>query len=239
MLQTRLLDSAFVALKVGGEMVYSTCTLNQFENEGVIDALEKRHPGAFEVLFQRRFWPHRDEAGGFFITRLRKVRPVEHDIPDMKELTGSPHIRHLSHAQEIALDTFSRESGLSLEGFDCFAHESDIRIFRSHPELSKLQDTFYFLRFGERIGSADGRVFTPDYILGRDFSLPGLPTFELPDDLAVNEYLTGRDIVLPEFSLLTGGTVRITHQGIPYGLGTLESETRIIKNSFPREWRRK
>lgn len=41
-LQKRLFDSAYNALKPGGIMVYSTCTLNPFENEEVINyALEK------------------------------------------------------------------------------------------------------------------------------------------------------------------------------------------------------
>ncbi len=41
-LQKKLVDSAYNALKPGGIMVYSTCTLNPFENEEVINyALEK------------------------------------------------------------------------------------------------------------------------------------------------------------------------------------------------------
>lgn len=41
-LQKRLFDSAYHALKPGGIMVYSTCTLNPFENEEVLDyALNK------------------------------------------------------------------------------------------------------------------------------------------------------------------------------------------------------
>ena len=41
-LQKKLIDSAYNALKPGGAMVYSTCTLNTFENEEVIHyALEK------------------------------------------------------------------------------------------------------------------------------------------------------------------------------------------------------
>lgn len=41
-LQKKLIDSAYHALKSGGVMVYSTCTLNTLENEEVIDyAIEK------------------------------------------------------------------------------------------------------------------------------------------------------------------------------------------------------
>lgn len=57
-LQTKLLDAAFRALKTGGELLYSTCTLNKIENEGVVHAIRERFPESFEVLFEKRFWPH-------------------------------------------------------------------------------------------------------------------------------------------------------------------------------------
>ena len=42
-LQKRLFDSAYNALKPGGIMVYSTCTLNPFENEEVINYALQKH----------------------------------------------------------------------------------------------------------------------------------------------------------------------------------------------------
>lgn len=44
--QKRLLKSAFTALKVGGTLVYSTCTINPYENEIQIDNFLKKHPNA-------------------------------------------------------------------------------------------------------------------------------------------------------------------------------------------------
>ena len=37
LLQKELIDSAFKALKPGGELVYSTCTLNREENEKIVN----------------------------------------------------------------------------------------------------------------------------------------------------------------------------------------------------------
>lgn len=48
--QAHLLHSAFSAVAPGGTLVYSTCTLNPEENEGVIEWLLKREKGNVAVL---------------------------------------------------------------------------------------------------------------------------------------------------------------------------------------------
>jgi 16S rRNA (cytosine1407-C5)-methyltransferase len=47
--QSRLLASALQAVKVGGQVVYSTCTLTPQEDEGVLAALLAQYPACFEV----------------------------------------------------------------------------------------------------------------------------------------------------------------------------------------------
>ena len=42
-LQFQLLENALISLKVWGELVYSTCTLNCLENEGVIEKLREKY----------------------------------------------------------------------------------------------------------------------------------------------------------------------------------------------------
>lgn len=75
-LQTKLLDAAFRSLKTGGELLYSTCTLNKIENEGVVNEIQSRYPESFEVLFEKRFWPHEEASGGFFVCKIRKNSPL-------------------------------------------------------------------------------------------------------------------------------------------------------------------
>lgn len=50
-LQRGLIRSGYQALKPGGSMVYSTCTIAPEENEAVVAALLKRHPEAMVVPF--------------------------------------------------------------------------------------------------------------------------------------------------------------------------------------------
>ena len=85
-LQLAILEAGAAALRPGGVLVYSTCTISPVENERVIDAfLERRDdfavdgipsdlpvwdhpsvPGFIQTL------PHRDGTDGFFIARLRR-----------------------------------------------------------------------------------------------------------------------------------------------------------------------
>jgi 16S rRNA (cytosine1407-C5)-methyltransferase len=101
--QAGLLESALGAVKVGGQVVYSTCTLSPEEDEGVLDALLHKFPGIFQVdsLDQRlggksapglladgalnfdpavrnaaRLWPQIYGTAGFFAARLTKLAPL-------------------------------------------------------------------------------------------------------------------------------------------------------------------
>ena len=76
-LQLQILNSAARCLKEGGVLVYSTCTTEEEENQGVIErfltdnkdfALEALPEG--EAMLQ--LWPQRDDADGFFICRMRR-----------------------------------------------------------------------------------------------------------------------------------------------------------------------
>lgn len=100
--QTQLLVSAIQACKIGGQIVYSTCTLAPEEDEGVLDAVLRQIPGsmeisasgermgisapgltsAYDVPFSKetakslRLWPFRLGTSGFFSAHLRKTGPV-------------------------------------------------------------------------------------------------------------------------------------------------------------------
>jgi 16S rRNA (cytosine967-C5)-methyltransferase len=84
--QARILDAAAEALRPGGVLVYSTCTISPRENERAIgEFLERRDDFAVDELpSDLPVWdhpsvpgflqtlPHRDGTDGFFIARLRR-----------------------------------------------------------------------------------------------------------------------------------------------------------------------
>ncbi|HRI36386.1 MAG TPA: RsmB/NOP family class I SAM-dependent RNA methyltransferase [bacterium] len=80
--QTRLLRAALDTLAVGGNMVYSTCTLNAMENEGVVESAIAGRMDAFRITYDHRFWPHREETGGFYICRIEKMASTRDSSKD-------------------------------------------------------------------------------------------------------------------------------------------------------------
>jgi len=100
--QKELIENAFKNLKEGGILVYSTCSLEPEENEGVISwfldkysnakALPAKLPGLktsppvmeFEgkkynkqVKHVLRIWPQDNDTEGFFVAKLQKTPPSE------------------------------------------------------------------------------------------------------------------------------------------------------------------
>lgn len=97
--QTQLLFSGLSALKPGGQLVYSTCTLSPNEDEAVVDAALKRFGSSVDVVDVRdrltipapgitsfdgvaldervgqsvRLWPNRYDTAGFFAVLLTKT----------------------------------------------------------------------------------------------------------------------------------------------------------------------
>ena len=95
--QKELIEVAFQNLKPGGEMVYSTCSLEPEENEGVVSFLLENHedaeivkvtlpglklsPAVMEFKKEKyhssvkhalRIWPQDNDTEGFFVAKLKK-----------------------------------------------------------------------------------------------------------------------------------------------------------------------
>lgn len=72
-LQGRILEAAAAALRPGGILVYSVCTISKAEGQDLVDDFLARHPG-FSLERSAQLLPHRDHTDGFFIARLRRSR---------------------------------------------------------------------------------------------------------------------------------------------------------------------
>jgi 16S rRNA (cytosine967-C5)-methyltransferase len=69
-LQRRILDAGAAAVRPGGRLVYSTCTISVPENERQIEEFVARHPDFAAAGGFLQTLPHRDHTDGFFIATL-------------------------------------------------------------------------------------------------------------------------------------------------------------------------
>ena len=81
-IQFDILTKASRLVKPGGKLVYATCSISRFENEGVVEMFESLdgfsnewRPWVFEGMGAnyRSILPHRDDSDGFFIARWRRM----------------------------------------------------------------------------------------------------------------------------------------------------------------------
>lgn len=95
--QKKLIETAFNNLKKGGTLVYSTCSLEPEENEGVVDFLINKYDNSkvedFDIDIKRgniitefegkeyskevkkclRLWPQDNDTEGFFVAKIKKI----------------------------------------------------------------------------------------------------------------------------------------------------------------------
>ncbi len=157
-LQKELLSSAIKACKVWGTIVYSTCTINPWENEWVIsyaldifwESIELEHieinnksiwitnwegkqllsdENAKKVC---RFWPHIQETGWFFIAKFRKnleLKIKDSQLPNT--LTSQLDIS--SKLQEKISKVLLNDYGIDIDPTKYFFISSQKQIYLTSP----------------------------------------------------------------------------------------------------------
>ena len=234
--QGDILDSAAVMLRPGGRLVYSTCTLNQIENEGVVEAFLHRHddfileafqlPGLCASTGMLTIYPHRVKGEGHFVALLRrkgggtavwKTEVPKACVPDKPAMK--------------ALQDFlpGAQANLLFGG--------ELRYCPDFPDLSKARGVSV-LRSGLHLGTVKGReprgrmVFIPDHAWALCNTSPDVPRVHLTEEDA-RLYQNGQVIPVDE---RVKGWVLACFAGIPLGWGKVSDG--MMKNHYPKGLRR-
>lgn len=243
--QRNLIVSAFQALKPGGVMVYSTCTLNLSENQQVchylketfgdavqFEPLDTLFDGADKALTEDGFlhvYPQIFDSEGFFVARIRKLDSVE--SPKVKKRMGKfPFNLAKSQDQQTIAKTIKADLDITLpDDSEVWLRDKEVWLFPA-----KLRNLLGEIRF-QRIGIKLAEQHKKGYRWQHE-AIMSLATGDETVALALTseqakEWFMGRDI-RPE-DLSGKGEVIVTYRDYPIGIGKWVGNR--IKNGLPRE----
>ena len=243
--QRDLIDSAFHALRPGGVLIYSTCTLNTIENQQVIAWLLTRYPDAIEILsLQDLFagaeaaltpegylhvFPHCFDSEGFFVARLRKTASVPAlPAPGYKlgKLPFAPASRKLSAEVMQA----AAKVGLQWdESLTLWQRDKELWLFPASAEqwLNKVR----FSRIGLKLAETFPKGYRWQHEAVMALARPDASLAFALNEAEAESWYRGQDIH-PE-TLPDRDEVIVTWQQQPLGLAKKVGNR--IKNSYPRE----
>ena len=218
--QRKILNSAIQLLEEGGVLVYSTCTFNHYENEGVIDALLSQYSG-LRLISTQRFWPHLNEGEGQFVAIFVNT-------------SLSP-----TAAQHQALEIRQKNSKSSvLKPFTSCLPEGEVYTFGDkiffYPQshlVCKYREFKRGILIG-RIKMGKKTIEVPTHAMA--MMLQGgvdIPSFELTFDEAIL-FLRGHELESPAQE---SGWILVTFEGQGLGWGKVVGSR--LKNHYPGAFR--
>lgn len=242
--QRELIDSAFHALRPGGTLVYSTCTLNREENESVIAWLLARYPQEVEVLPLGQLFASADQAltpegflhvfpqiydcEGFFVARLRKTAAIE-ALPAPGYKVGKFPFTPMNTRESAAVESAARSVGIEWDdALTLWQRDKEIWLFPA--EIAPLLGKVRFSRIGLKLAETHNKGFRWQH----EAVVALANTQKLGHELTLEEaqeWYRGRD-VYPQQPPAHDDVI-VTFQGFPLGLAKRIGSR--LKNSFPRE----
>ncbi|KAA8730174.1 16S rRNA (cytosine(1407)-C(5))-methyltransferase RsmF [Ewingella americana] len=244
--QRELINSAFHALKPGGTLVYSTCTLNAQENQQVCQWLLDEYPDAVEVesladLFDGaqkaltaegylHVFPQVYDSEGFFVARLRKTASIDR-LPTPGYKVGKFPFFPLSRKDSAEVIAAAQKSGIVWSDQEMAIWERDKELWLFPRVLEPLFGKVRFSRIGMKLAERFSKGFRWQHEAVIALTADSAETHFAIDDELTQAWFRGVDIYPPESP--ERDECVVTWQNQPLGLAKRIGSR--IKNSLPRE----
>lgn len=256
-IQFKLLLSAIKSCKVGGEIVYSTCTLTLEENELVLDKILKKYPveivdielpvpsreafTTFEnqklnpaISKAKRIVPWEIDSEGFFVAKIRKIGETENQPANVYKNKKAAFVEAGNNQIKKLLEVLCDYYGAEKEIFNSYKFlfkNGDIYFADSGFEINNTES---FVRVGSKLGLIDKKQIIQLHTLaaqtfGNRFAKN---VVELIDLRELDIYLSGGTI---KREMESTGQKIIKWNG--YIIGTASSSKEGLKSQFPRAYR--
>ncbi len=183
-LQCALMFKAAQLCKVGGRIVYATCTYAPEENEMVVESVLNRygsdclrlvdvevpipryssglsewdgHGFCEEMTKTVRVWPHQNDTGGFFVAVFEKVGEVA-DYEECRKALSNPDIDGAEDAQRYGVEAVER-FGVppNFLGNASFMHGRSKQIYMTTCSHSPPEEAFSVKELGVRFVHKEGK----------------------------------------------------------------------------------
>ncbi|KKD62506.1 RNA methyltransferase RsmF [Grimontia sp. AD028] len=243
--QRDLIVSAFHALKPGGTMVYSTCTLNHDENQHIchfikdtfddaveFEPLNDLFDGAAAACTEEGFlhvFPQIFDSEGFFVARLKKTESVGSEMVK-KRPRKFPFQRAKPKEADAVVKALDDTLGLSVpQSSNVWLRDKEVWIFPEQVE--DILPEIKFDRIGLKLAEAHKKGYRWQHETIMALAKGNEPKCVELSVADAKEWYMGRDI-RPE-GLTGSGEVIVCYRRQPIGIGKWVGNR--IKNGLPRE----
>ncbi|MDY4324542.1 16S rRNA (cytosine(1407)-C(5))-methyltransferase RsmF [Pectobacterium brasiliense] len=244
--QRDLILSAFHALKPGGVMIYSTCTLNNQENQQVCHWLQAQFPDAceFESLHDLftdaeratteegflHVFPQIYDSEGFFVARLRKTASVP-PLPRPGYKVGKFPFSPMPPKDSALLKQAAGKQGIHWDETLLQLWQRDSEIWLFPAALTSAFGNIKFSRIGIKLAERFPKGFRWQHEAIVALADPNAKNAYALTDRIACEWFQGKDSY-PE-PLPAADELILTYQNTPVGLAKRISSR--IKNNLPRD----
>lgn len=240
--QKTLLLQAASMLRPGGQMIYSTCTFAETENEAVIAhvleqcpdlELQEMLPYAGFAAGRRgleqcaRIFPHKMAGEGHFIALLHKKESNSNNQKNVNYKAAGDAVPEAAKAFLADLK-WDFSSGY-------FKQLQDKLYFL--PEQVKLEKGLRYLRSGLYLGDIKKQRFEPSQALAMVLTSEQYPATISFDrqDIRTLKYLKGETVDISDYTDKAKGWQLVCVDGYPLGWG--KAQNGMLKNKYYSGWR--
>lgn len=237
--QYEILNSAIKMLKPGGNIIFSTCTLNNIENENNIYKLLKNKNlinqdfKLDDIYYSKngmlKLTPLNFKGEGQFIAKIHK--------------TNSIYSNEFKQKSNVNL---RKPTKIELEKFTDFCKNNNIKYFYPNYvyndilmqipdiDINRLSN-INVINAGLRLGEIKYNMFIPDFSFARGINnLKGIKNLELSLKQAI-KYIEGESLEVKDCDY--DGFVLLSYDGYSISWGKIKNG--IIKNHYPKNIRKK
>lgn len=235
-LQFWLLEAAIKASKPGGEIIYSTCTLNTIENEQILEKALKKYSDYIQItpllnkegLGVVRAWPHINKTGGFFVAKLTKTQSIEQEQTPKQV---NQNLEKISNKETKIIENFFQSRfAYDISHYHLYRYHGDIMM--CNKNIEQMWDILFLYKVWVQIWDFKDGNFYPSFFAG---------TQEIFADHTLTLWEKDLDMLLKGYEISSGhedGYYQIISPNhLPIGLAKLQNQS--LKSLLPSNMMRK